>query len=84
MNHTDQPDRDLRIAIVGAGIGGLALSLALRRFGIASTVYEQAGRFERIGSGINISPNAATALRGLGVMPAILVSLPPCELLPAF
>ncbi|MBE7194922.1 MAG: NAD(P)-binding protein, partial [Gordonia polyisoprenivorans] len=30
-----------RIAIIGAGIGGLTLSLALRRHGIASEIYER-------------------------------------------
>lgn len=59
------------IAVVGAGIGGLALSIALRRAGVETTIYEQADHFERIGSGINISPNATAALRGLGVLPAI-------------
>jgi 6-hydroxynicotinate 3-monooxygenase len=34
--------KDLSIAIVGAGIGGLAAAAALRRFGIDAMVYEQA------------------------------------------
>jgi salicylate hydroxylase/6-hydroxynicotinate 3-monooxygenase len=59
------------IAIVGAGVGGLALSIALRRAGVETTIYEQAAEFERIGSGINVAPNATAALRGLGVMPAV-------------
>ncbi|UED87504.1 FAD-dependent monooxygenase [Streptomyces profundus] len=59
------------IAIVGAGIGGLALARALRRRGLASTVYERTARFDRIGSGINVSPNATAALAGLGVLPTV-------------
>src|SRR5690242_21682543 len=33
---------DLRVAIIGAGIGGLALGLALRERGVAAEVFEQA------------------------------------------
>jgi salicylate hydroxylase/6-hydroxynicotinate 3-monooxygenase len=58
--------RDLRIAIVGAGIGGLAAAAALRRVGIEAEVYEQAEKFARIGAGIQQSPNAMKVHRGLG------------------
>lgn len=57
----------LRIAIVGAGMGGLTTAAALRRFGFQATVYEQAARFTRVGAGIQMSPNAMQALRGLGI-----------------
>ena len=43
--------KDLSIAIVGAGIGGLAAAAALRHFGIDATVYEQADAFARVGAG---------------------------------
>lgn len=59
--------RDLRIAIVGAGMGGLAAAAALRRFGFAPQVYEQARVFTRLGAGIQMSPNAMHVLRGLGL-----------------
>jgi salicylate hydroxylase len=36
--------KDLRVAIIGAGIGRLALGLALRERGVAAEVYEQAPR----------------------------------------
>ncbi len=55
------------IAIIGAGMGGLAAAAALRRVGIAVTVYEQADQFARVGAGIQISPNAVKVLRGLGL-----------------
>lgn len=55
----------LNIGIVGAGIGGLAAAIALRRHGHAVTVYEQAGRFARVGADINLTPNAVRALDGL-------------------
>ena len=59
--------KDLSIAIVGAGIGGLAAAAALRRFGIDATVYEQADEFTRVGAGIQQSPNAVKVHRGLGI-----------------
>jgi len=59
--------KDLSIAIVGAGIGGLAAAAALRRLGIDSTVYEQADKFTRVGAGIQQSPNAVKVHRGLGI-----------------
>lgn len=57
----------LRIAIVGAGIGGLAAAALLRRAGHEVTVYEQAARFARVGAGIQMAPNAMKVLRLLGV-----------------
>ena len=59
--------RALSIAIVGAGMGGLATAAALRRVGIDVTVYEQAPQFARIGAGIQIGCNAMKVLRGLGL-----------------
>ena len=45
-------------AIIGAGIGGLALAALLSRRGAKVKVYEQAKQFQRIGAGIQMSPNA--------------------------
>src|SRR5712672_4044228 len=59
--------RPLSIAIVGAGMGGLAAAAALRRVGIDVTVYEQAAQFTRLGAGIQIGCNAMKVLRGLGL-----------------
>src|SRR2546423_4400111 len=59
--------RNLRIAIVGAGIGGLAAAAALRRVGIEAEIYEQAEAFARVGAGIQQSPNAMKVHRGLGI-----------------
>jgi 6-hydroxynicotinate 3-monooxygenase len=59
--------RPLSIAIVGAGMGGLATAAALRRVGIDVTVYEQAAQFARIGAGIQIGCNAMKVLRELGL-----------------
>jgi salicylate hydroxylase/6-hydroxynicotinate 3-monooxygenase len=59
--------RPLTVAIVGAGMGGLATAAALRRVGIDATVYEQAAQFARLGAGIQIGCNAMKVLRGLGL-----------------
>jgi thiol-disulfide isomerase/thioredoxin len=59
--------RPLSIAIIGAGMGGLASAAALRRAGIAVTVYEQAPQFTRLGAGIQIGCNAMKVLRELGL-----------------
>jgi 6-hydroxynicotinate 3-monooxygenase len=60
-----------RIAIIGAGIGGLALAGFLARRGVALTVYEQAREFRRLGAGIQMSPNAVRVLRALGLEPRL-------------
>ena len=55
------------IAIVGAGIGGLAAASLLTRAGHEVNVFEQAPRFARVGAGIQMAPNAVKVLRGLGL-----------------
>lgn len=62
---------ELPIAIIGAGIGGLAAATALRRQGVAVQVYEQARQFARIGAGIQMTPNAMRVFDGLGMRPQL-------------
>lgn len=59
--------KSLSIAIIGAGIGGLATAALLARLGIVVRVYEQAPAFARVGAGIQMAPNAVKVLRALGV-----------------
>ena len=59
--------RKLSVAIVGAGMGGLAAAATLRRVGIDAQIYEQAQRFARIGAGIQMMPNSMKVLRGIGI-----------------
>ena len=61
----------LKLAIVGAGMGGLTLAAALRQRGIEARIYEQAKGFVRLGAGIQMSPNAMRVLRGIGLEPRI-------------
>ena len=56
------------VAIVGAGIGGLTLALALHRARIACRVYEAAAEIRPLGVGINVLPHASAALASLGVL----------------
>ena len=56
-----------KIAIVGAGIGGLAAALALRGVGCSVEVYEQAPAIAPVGAGIQLTPNASKAIRGFGI-----------------
>lgn len=60
-----------RIAIIGAGIGGLTAAIALARDGADVTIYEQAGKLSWVGAAINLAPNAVMALDGLGLGEAI-------------
>ena len=50
-------------AVIGAGIGGLAVAALLARQGAKVTIYEQAKQFLRIGAGIQMSPDARRLLR---------------------
>ena len=57
----------LSVAVIGAGIGGLAAAALLLRQGFGVRVYEQAPAFARVGAGIQMAPNAVKVLRALGV-----------------
>nr|WP_284701194.1 FAD-dependent monooxygenase [Rhodoplanes tepidamans] len=52
--------------IAGAGIGGLTAALALADRGFRVVVLEQAVQLEPTGAGLQLSPNAARVLIGLG------------------
>ena len=59
--------KSLRIAIIGAGIGGLTAALALQRRGFRPAVYERDAVAREFGAGVIIWPNARRALRDLGI-----------------
>src|SRR5215510_12486929 len=59
--------KNISVAVVGAGMGGLALAATLRRIGANVQVYEQAHQFARVGAGIQMLPNAMKVLRGIGI-----------------
>jgi 2-polyprenyl-6-methoxyphenol hydroxylase-like FAD-dependent oxidoreductase len=59
------------IIIVGAGIGGLTLGLALHSRGIPCRIFESAAEIRPIGVGINLLPHATRELAALGLEPAL-------------
>ncbi|MFG1347347.1 FAD-dependent monooxygenase [Xanthobacter autotrophicus DSM 431] len=64
-----RPRRAARSAvIVGAGIGGLACAIALRRAGLTVQVVEQARKLKEVGAGLQLTPNATRILRDFGLL----------------
>jgi len=57
----------LKIAVIGAGIGGLTAALSLRQAGFEVDIYEQAPELTEVGGGINMGPNAGRVLYRLGL-----------------
>lgn len=64
--------RSLRVHIVGAGVGGLAAHIALRRVGIESRVFESAPSLRTVGSVMTVWPNAMRALARIGIAEHVL------------
>ncbi|WP_432839190.1 FAD-dependent monooxygenase [Dactylosporangium sp. CA-092794] len=60
-----------RVAVVGAGIGGLAVALALAAKDLSCTVFERSAAPAADGFGIQLPPNATRVLYGLGLGPAL-------------
>ena len=63
--------QDLRVAIIGGGIGGAALARSLDRLGIEYHLFERAAAFGEIGAGVQVTPNAVKVLDGLGLSPEL-------------
>ncbi|KAK0501803.1 hypothetical protein EDD18DRAFT_1066460 [Armillaria luteobubalina] len=64
--------KDFTVAIVGGGMCGLACAVALSRSGIHVDIFEAHSKFEEIGAGVALGPNALRALRGLGLFETVL------------
>lgn len=58
-------ERPFTVAIIGAGIGGLALAVGLLRQGVAFTLYEAASCFSTVGAGVGLGPNAIRAMESI-------------------
>jgi 2-polyprenyl-6-methoxyphenol hydroxylase-like FAD-dependent oxidoreductase len=61
----------MTVLIAGAGIGGLALSLALQQRGIDFVVFDAAQDLKPAGVGINILPHAVGELAEFGILDTI-------------
>jgi salicylate hydroxylase len=57
----------LRVAVVGGGLGGLTLAIALRAHGITTTVFERASELRAMGAGVTLSANGTRLLRRFGI-----------------
>lgn len=57
----------MKVLVVGGGIGGLAVALALRQAGLDAHVFEQARKLREVGAGVATSPNAARVLHRMGL-----------------
>ena len=66
------------IAVIGAGIGGLAAAVALAQRGARVALFEQAAALTEVGAGLQVSPNGVAVLEalGLGAAAAARASLP--------
>ncbi len=58
----------MRVLIVGGGIGGLTLALALHKAGIPCRVYESAPELRAVGVGVNLLPHSTKVLDELGLV----------------
>lgn len=60
--------KELRIAVIGAGLGGCAAANLLHQAGFEVTVYEQTKAITRLGAGIHLSPNVTRVLDRIGIL----------------
>jgi salicylate hydroxylase len=73
LNGIMNPEGQLRVAIVGGGIVGVAAALGLMRRNMTVRLYEQASSFREIGAGVAFTTNAQTCMRLLS--PDILAAM---------
>lgn len=64
--------RSKRFAIVGGGIGGLSLAIAMQRKGFHVTVYEHAPSIKPLGAGLVLAANAVKAFMEIGISDDVL------------
>src|SRR6185437_12110890 len=58
---------ELRVAVIGCGLGGATAAVFLQRAGFDVKVYEQAPQLTRVGAGISLGPNVMKVMQHLGV-----------------
>lgn len=61
-----------KILIIGGGIGGLTVGIALQQAGFRIEIFERAEELREIGAGIGLSPNAVRVLKHLGLMQRVV------------
>ena len=68
-----------KATVLGGGIAGLAVALALAQRGAQVTVLEQAEAISEVGAGLQISPNGVAVLNALGLGEALAACSPRAE-----
>ncbi|KAF9482274.1 FAD/NAD(P)-binding domain-containing protein [Pholiota conissans] len=83
----DTANQKLRVAIVGGGIGGLGLALALARFDTNSSIqvdiYEAAAKLTQVGAGITFWPRGWDVIKDLGLEDDLVAYMSPGQSLPS-
>lgn len=67
VNMPSRTDSPLQVAIIGAGLGGLAAAVALRRQGHAVTVYERYDFAGEVGASLSAASNGSRFLEEWGI-----------------
>lgn len=60
-----------QVGIIGAGVAGLAVAVALAQKGAQVTILEQADALREVGAGLQVSPNGLAVLRAMGLEAAL-------------
>lgn len=61
----------MTIGIIGGGIAGLATAIALSKIGKEVSLYEKSEEFGEVGAGLQVGPNAVSALKQLGIFESL-------------
>ncbi|MBD2195463.1 FAD-dependent monooxygenase [Calothrix anomala FACHB-343] len=70
-----------KVAIIGAGLGGLAVAVALRKLGYNVQVYEKAQDFRPVGGGLGLLPNGLNFLQAIAPELVTLIKNSGCEVI---
>jgi salicylate hydroxylase len=66
-------ENNLKVAIIGAGLGGLAVAIALHKQNINAQIYEKAQQLRLVGAGLSLFPNGLNTLEAIA--PGIVETL---------
>jgi len=70
---------NMRVLIVGAGIGGLTLAALLRRWNVEPDLIDRAPNFDHAGYMLGLYPLGSRILHGLGAFDAFVAASEPMD-----